>query len=281
MSRVEEILADVDQIPPFPRVARRVVELFEDPDVSADHLARVIQYDQAITANIMKMCNAAYFGSSRKIFSIREAVVILGHNTLKDLIMAGASVGYYEGAAGKGYKLEEGELWNHSVAAGLMAKLLSRYADGIDQGSAFTTGLLHDIGKRFMSAFVSEGFERIVEIVERKNCSFVRAEQEVIGINHAELGAIILEKWEFPVSQIEAVRNHHNPSAQTGAPLTALIALSDNLVISTGSGVGLNAPEAEKQPEYLKELGISQEEIRISMSDLILEMDKARELVDI
>lgn len=277
MNRIEEILACVSQIPPFPKVAHRVLELLEDPNVNAQHLAEVIQYDQAITANIMKMCNAAYFGLPHKISSIRDAVVILGQNTLKELIMVGASAAFYEGKAGGGYKLEEGELWKHSVAVGLMAKLLGRHVDSVDSGSSFTAGLLHDIGKRFLSVFVSDDFDRIMERVERDNYSFVGAEHEIIGINHAELGAIIMESWDFTSSQIEAVRKHHTSHALTDEPLTAITALSNRLVKSIG--VGEDILNSDVQVDVLKKLGISRKEVQICMADLIREMDRARELV--
>ncbi|MFO7760706.1 MAG: HDOD domain-containing protein [Thermodesulfobacteriota bacterium] len=281
MSKIEEIFTFVNRIPPFPGIARRVIELLEDPDVSAEYLADVIQYDQAITAHVMGMCNSAYFGFPRKIYSISEALVMLGQSALKDLVMAGAAAGYYEGKAGGGYKLEEGELWKHSVAVGLMAKSLGRYVSDVDLGSVFTVGLLHDIGKSFLSAFVSDDFDRIMERVERDDCSFVSAEYEVIGINHAEIGGIIMEKWEFPDSQIEAVRNHHAPFALTDEPLTALTALSNNLVKSIGIGGDAKGFNAEVREDGLKRLGISRVEMQLCMSDLILEMDKARELVNI
>ncbi len=278
MNRIEEILAFVNQIPPFPKVARRVIELLEDPDVNAGHLAEVIQYDQAITANIMKMCNAAYFGLPRKISSISEAVVMLGRNTLKELVIAGASVPFYEGGAGNGYRLDEGELWKHSVAVGLMAKLLGRHVRGIEVGSAFTVGLLHDIGKRFLSTFVSDEFEKIMDRVEKGHCSFVTAEQDIIGIDHAELGAIIMEKWEFIPSQVEAVRKHHIPHAMSEGPMIALTALSNSLVKDTGVGKA-DIFNSEIQSDVLNKLGINRSEIQSCMSDLLLEMDKARDLV--
>lgn len=278
MSRIEEVLALVNQIPPFPKVARRVIELLEDPDVNADHLADVIQYDQIITADILKMCNAAYFGLPHKLTSIHEAVVMLGHDSLKDLVMVGASVGFYKGEAGGGYELEEGELWKHSVAVALMAKLLGRYVRNVDPGSAFTVGLLHDIGKKFLSAFVHDDFERIMAEVGGSGASFVEAEHAVVGIDHAELGAMILEKWEFTPLQVEAVRKHHSLTAFEGKPLTALTALSDSLIKNIGLGEVGTAPEVRE--DISASLGISQEKVQSCVSELVPEMDKAREVVN-
>ncbi|MDH3393821.1 MAG: HDOD domain-containing protein, partial [Desulfobulbaceae bacterium] len=86
MNRLEEILALVRDVPPFPKVAQRVMELVENPSVTARKLAEVIQFDQAITANVLKICNASYFGLPRKVSSLDEALVLIGHDVLKDII---------------------------------------------------------------------------------------------------------------------------------------------------------------------------------------------------
>ena len=100
MSRLDEILSLVKHVPPFPKVAQRVSEMLNDPEVSATALAEVIQYDQVITANVLKICNAAYFGLSRKVSSLDEALVIVGNDTLKDIIITSSSARFYKGAAG-------------------------------------------------------------------------------------------------------------------------------------------------------------------------------------
>ncbi|RJX35570.1 MAG: HDOD domain-containing protein [Desulfurivibrio sp.] len=281
MNRVDEILALIRHVPPFPKVAERVMTLLRDPEVTARQLAEVIQYDQAITANVLKICNAAYFGLPRKVNSLDEGLVVIGHDILKDIIIASSSARFYQGKVGAGYGLEQGDMWRHSVATGIMAKLLVRHISEVDQGSAFTAALLHDIGKRFLSGFVADDFEQIVEKVTRENCSFVAAEQEILGIDHAVLGGMILEKWEFDQQLIDAVREHHNAMALEGAPLTALVALSNSLVISIGIGVGDDGLASELRGDGLKRFGITMEMLQLCMADLLTELDRAQELLNI
>ncbi len=281
MSRIDEILALARHVPPFPKVAASVMQLLKDPNVTVGQLAEVIQYDQVITGNVLKICNAAYFGLSHKINSLDEGLVFIGHDILKDIIIASSSARFYQGGAGAGYRLGQGEMWKHSVACAIMAKLLVRHIDEVDPGSAFTVGLLHDIGKRFLSSFVEDDFEKIVAKVDADGGSFVDAEREYLGMDHAELGGLILKNWQFDQELIDAVVHHHDLQALDEAPLTALLALSNSLVISMGIGVGVEGMAAELHGKGLARFAITEEMLDLSMADLLAELDRAQELLNI
>jgi putative nucleotidyltransferase with HDIG domain len=281
MSRIDDILSLVDQVPPFPKVARQVMKMLENENIKVRDLADVIQYDATITANILKTCNAAYYGLSRKVTSIEDALVVLGQQALKDIIITSSSVGFYKGKAGAGYLLEEGDLWKHAVAAAIMAQLLSPQFAGVDKGAAFTAGLLHDIGKRFISGFVGEELKKIVSYAHGEKSSFIEAEKGVIGISHAEFGALILERWDFDEEMVKAVRMHHNPLALEEGGLVALVALSNTLVISMGVGVGADGLAAPMEGESLGRFGITHELLEKAMSELWFELEKAEEMINL
>lgn len=281
MSRLEEIAALVSHVAPFPKVAVRILTMLDDPTVTARHLAEVIQFDQAIMVNLLKVCNSACFGLPRQVTSVEDALVLLGQDALKEIIITGSSAGFYSGRAGAGYQLEEGELWRHSVATALMARMLARYLDDVDSGSAFTCGLLHDIGKRFLGSLVAEEFQEIMERVGREECSFVQVEREVLGTDHAELGSMIFEKWGFAPGMVAAVRDHHRPDALQLESLTALTALSNSLVITMGIGVGADGLASEMQGAGLDRFGVSMDQLQVHMADLLTELEKARELIEL
>lgn len=281
MSRLDEILSLVKHVPPFPKVAQRVSEMLNDSEVSATALAEVIQYDQVITANVLKICNAAYFGLPRKVSSLDEALVIVGNDTLKDIIITSSSARFYKGAAGDGYKLDQGELWKHSIAVGIMAKELVKYVKGVEPGSAYTAGLLHDIGKRFLSSFVADDFKKIMMKVVQDDCSFVEAEKELVGASHAELGGMIMSQWGFPKEIELAVLQHHDPDALEKDPLTAIVALANTLVISMGIGVGADGLSVKMQGSGLKRFGITPMHLELCMANLLTELDRAQELFHI
>ncbi|ADH86375.1 HDOD domain-containing protein [Desulfurivibrio alkaliphilus] len=279
MSRVEEIVNLIEFVQPFPKVARRVMELLTDPEVEAKTLAEVIQYDQVITANVLKICNSPYYGLARKVSSLNEALVMIGHEPLKEIIVASSSAAYFKGEVGAGYALEQGELWRHSVAVGVLAKHLVGKIKEVEPGTAFTAGLLHDIGKRFLSSFVSDDFELIMAKVTQEKASFVEAEKDILGITHAELGGMILKRWDFPDEMQRAVQLHHDPEALAGEPLTALVALSNALVISAGIGVGADGLATRLKGEGLRRFGISQPHLDLAMVSLLEELEQAEELL--
>lgn len=279
MSRLDEIVNIANHIPPFPKVAMQVMQMLEDPKVQPKDLAEVIQYDSAITANLLKACNAAYFGLSRKVSSLDEALVLLGQDALKDILIASSSARFYKGKVGDGYQLEQGDLWRHSVATAIMARSIAPHFQGVNAGAAFTAGLLHDIGKRFLSSFVASDFKRIMDRTYVDGLSFMEAEREILGMDHAELGGLILRKWNFAEDMIQAVRAHHDPQALSQEPLTALIAMANTLIISIGIGVGADGLSGTMQGEGLKRFGISTREIDRYMSNLLLEMERAEEMM--
>ncbi|MDZ7642508.1 MAG: HDOD domain-containing protein [Desulfurivibrio sp.] len=281
MSRVEEIKNLIKEVQPFPKVARRVMEMLSDLEVEVKDLAEVIQYDQVITANVLKICNSPYFGLPRKVSSLQEALVLLGHDTLRDIIITSSSARFYQGAVGDGYELAQGELWRHSVAVGILAKQLVAKIEEVDSSTAFTAGLLHDIGKCFLSTFVADDFARIMEKVARERCPFIEAEKELLGINHAELGGVILKRWDFPEDVQQAVRDHHDSEALTKEPLTALVALANALVISMGIGVGADGLATRMRGEGLQRFGITQAHLDLAMANLLQELEEAEELLQL
>jgi putative nucleotidyltransferase with HDIG domain len=279
MNRLDEILNIANHIPPFPKVAIQVMKMLEQKEVKAKDLAEVIQYDSAITANLLKTCNAAYFGLTRKVSSLDDALVVVGQDILKDIIIASSSARFYKGGAGEGYQLEQGDLWRHSVATAILSKQLSGHFSEVDSGLAFTAGLLHDIGKRFLSSFVADDFKKLMELGHCTDSSFLEAEKEILGMNHAELGGLIIEKWEFSEELIAAVREHHDPDALDKSQLTALVALSNTLVVSLGIGVGADGLTGKMQGEGLGRFGISSRDLDRYLASLVLEMEKAEEMM--
>ncbi|HFQ80819.1 MAG TPA: HDOD domain-containing protein [Desulfobacterales bacterium] len=281
MTRMEEIMNIANHIPPFPKVALQVMKMLDNPEVKAKDLAQVIQYDSAITANLLKTCNAAYFGLTRKVSSLDDALVVVGQDILKDIIITSSSARFYKGGAGDGYQLEQGELWKHSVATAIMAKMMAAHFNEVNPNVAFTAGLLHDIGKRFLSSFVADEFAKIVKLAYESGGSFVEAEVEVLGMSHADLGAKIMKKWQFDQELIMAVKQHHDPDAIGKDQLTALVALANTQIMTMGIGVGADGLTSKIQGAGLKHYGITGRDLETYLAGLMLELEKAQEMMSL
>ncbi len=238
MSLIDTILKSVKRLPPFPVVIQRALKLIEDPRSSAQDVVDVIQFDQSITADVLKLCNSAYFGLRGTIHSLREALVMIGFDKLLEIVLSREAMHFYQRPC-RGYDLEDGQLWRHSVACALLSQIIDQRLNRERTATHFTAALLHDIGKLILSDFVKDYFQEIRRQLVEEKLSFVEAEKEVLGIDHAELGGRITEQWGFPPAIISGVRYHHAPFARSEAPdVVHLIYLCDVVSLLTGIGGG-------------------------------------------
>jgi putative nucleotidyltransferase with HDIG domain len=281
MNLVDEILQSATELPPFPAVIQRALQLVDDPKSSARDVVEIIQYDQSITADVLKLCNSAYFGLRRAVHSLNEALVMIGFDQLLEIILSRESAGLlYEPC--KGYDLEYGELWRHSVACGLLSRIVSTRLNRESTPAHFTAALLHDIGKMMLSKFVKDYFEEIRRMVQDRHLSFVEAEKEVLGIDHGELGGRITEQWEFPKSIVSAVRYHHAPgSAPENREMVELISLCDVVVMLTGIGGGADGLSYRGYEEVIKQHHLKGEDIERFIVQLEDRFQEVKELLKV
>ena len=215
---VDKIIDSITGLPPFPEVARRILELSRDPDASHKEIAEVIKYDDAITANCLKLCNSSYYSLTVKVFSITQAVNMLG---LKNIIMIALastkSLAAFAKAQQK-YCLTKGELWRHSVTTAIISQLLLKKANIEEDSILFTAALLHDFGKIVLDQYVEGDIDNLIELTQKEGLSLIDAEEQVFGIDHADLGGIIAEEWNFPNMLVQSIRNHHHEILPTHIP---------------------------------------------------------------
>ena len=276
MSLMEEIIAAVDEMPPFPQVVQRAMQELADPAYEVSGLVDILKVDQAVTANILKLCNSAYFGLPRKVSSLREAVVYLGADQLRQLLVSGAASKIYE-KPNEGYAVFADELWRHALATAVMAQVLRRHLRlKLDENMVFTAALLHDVGKVVLSAFVIDKYRAIESLVEGGECSFQEAEKEVLGFDHAEIGGKIAEKWEFPPEIIAAIAFHHEPSRASKELrlLTEVVALANNLAVMVGYGTGVDGLACRGHDLLLKKLNIVEKDLEGIVLLFQIEMEK-------
>jgi len=279
MNSIDQIFVSVKSLPPFPQVARRAAEMLSDPNANSRDLVKIIEYDQAITANILRLCNSAYFGIKVPVGSLHQAIAFLGHKNLMSIIFASCSVEYYRSYV-PGYDLEKGELWRHSVACAILSQILAQKTGQADYPLLFTAGLLHDIGKLVLSVFVRERFEQIMNLVHSQGCSFLDAEHRVLGLDHAELGGKIAEHWNFPPVISRAISLHHNPELIASRDsLAAIIHLADVGCLLMGIGVGADGLAYRAYQHVMHEFGFREKDFESALSKLVGELAKAEELV--
>jgi HD-like signal output (HDOD) protein len=235
-NRLLEIIMNTRDLPAMPHIACKVLELSSNPDTSAQQLQQVIADDQAMTARILKIANSALYSCSRKIKTLTEAIVMLGFNTIRSLVVTSASRNLYVSSS-KRMGLKERLMWEHSIGAAFGCRLLAKQRYPHLMEEAFLAGLMHDIGKLVLNQQAAEQYDDIVQIVYNENRAFCETEREVFGFDHAEVGERLINKWKLSPLLERAIADHHRPEALTADnPLLLLLDLSNRLCRRLGIG---------------------------------------------
>lgn len=251
---VEQILAAVKDIPPLPAIVPRVMVVLNDPNSSVAALAKVLGSDQAIASKLLRLSNSAFYGFSKHIGTIHDAVVLLGFKTIKGLIYALSLYSSFNEKVG-GYKLDKGELWRHSLCAAFVAQMISTKTKKGNSEQAFVAGLMHDIGKTILGEFLGNGSEDFAKHAEEE-VYFIKIEEEILGISHPEIGAKVCEKWNLPQELLDAVKFHHMPSEFDGDnPLVPIVHIADAVCLVLGLGIGTDGLSYPFDEGALKKIG--------------------------
>ncbi len=250
-----KIMDKVDAFPSIPGSAVRLLELVDQSDASIQEIEDVLRLDPGLTANVLKLTNSAFFGLPTKVGSVKRAIMLLGLKKLKQLIMASCVSAVMDKDI-PGYDLPAGELWRHSIAVSVAAEGLVRELDLEGGDDIFTAALLHDVGKLVLGQFIDDDYATL-EAVAGDNVSFEIAEKEVLGTDHAEVGARILEQWSLPSELVHAVRWHHNPEMSDAIhSSTDIVHVANMLCLMLGIGVGREGLQYQPSPVVTRRLGL-------------------------
>jgi putative nucleotidyltransferase with HDIG domain len=281
MRSLETLIESCHQLPPFPAVFNRALTLMNSPHVSLQEIVDTIQYDQSITANVLKICNSAHFGLRQPVGSLQEAVMFLGFSQLLEILLSGVT-GSMMGRAVSGYDLEAGELWKHSVSSALLSQIIARRINREPSPLIFTAALIHDIGKVMLNSYVADQYQYIKERVQTQGISFLEAEKEVLGIDHAELSAMIIEQWNFPREIIRAIRYHHTPlSATSDQEYVFQIYLCDLVAILTGIGGGVDGLSYSGFKEIMVHYNLNEKDIERFIAQLGDQINKVEAMIQV
>lgn len=223
--RLKVVLGKIQRLPTLPALYFQLMRELASPNASAESVADLIRKDVSLTAKILQLVNSAFFGVAHTVEDVRDAVQILGFSTVRTLSLSIYVFSRFDPATMPGFPMDR--LWNHSMATGLLARRIAAREWG-NLGiveAAFTGGILHDIGKLVLAYSLPELFQRAVDLARERRIGLWRAENEVIGGNHAEVGAYLLGLWGLPATIVESVAWHHHPQMREPlefSPLTAV-----------------------------------------------------------
>ncbi len=260
-------------LPTLPTVLVECNKLLEDPNVSASQLAKVIKTDQAVSSKVLKLVNSAFYGLSGKISTISQGIVVLGFNTVRNIILSLSVLDLLPKDADLG-EFEISDLWKHSLGCAVISKVFAQRIGVKDPEEAFIAGLLHDIGKIIIAKLFQEEFVTILKTTHKEKKLFLDAEQDVLGTAHDQIGGMLAKNWQLPETLSESISFHHNgEKTMKHAKLVYTIRLADIVTrgLQIGSGGDRVIPEIDKT---------AWDTLKVSYSDLARWVDDLDEEFD-
>ncbi len=248
--KLKDILATADKLPPFPDVVWKVMLLLKKM-APVSEIESVIKYDQSITARVLALSQSVYYSRRQKVSSLHDAILILGSQKLIQVVMASSVMRYYYSDAG-GSNSYERDLWQHSVSTAIMAEMLGKHLKHKKVLSAYTAGLLHDIGKTVLNSYARIYLGAALNQMQERGLELLEIERKGMGIDHQELGELIARRWKFPEEVVAGIGFHHLPhKAKSYKDIAAIVYAADKIAMSMETAEeGKNIVETEEDPIF-------------------------------
>jgi HD-like signal output (HDOD) protein len=238
----------------IPMMVKKLLNVFDDPALSLREIATFVSNDPLLTTHLLKAVNSPLFGFTGRVTSITQALLLLGLNAAKGLLLGVEAFRHAKG-------LEE--LWGHSVGTAIMARVTGKKAGLQETEDLFVAGLIHDIGKVFLNLKLPNEYRRALTLAHTKEAFIIDTEKEVFETTHAEVAGWVLERWHLSPSLIEPIRYHHEPSlAKKQSAGTAVVHFSDVLTRALGFGSGGDALVPRIDERAWARLNLSRAEIK-------------------
>lgn len=260
----------INALPTVPATLRRISVMMEKPRISLEELGRLIANDPALTSKILKMVNSAAYGFPGRISSVSHATMILGLNVIKGLLL-GVSV----------FELMEKTmigLWDHSMGCTVAARIIAQKKGLKEPEEVSICGLLHDIGKTVLTLLFAEQYGKAMRDAEKEGATVYETETRYFQASHADIGHLLVRKWNFPANLCNAIRYHHTPHLSKESFLeTAIVHVADVLVRAKGIGYPGDLVVPAVQPDAWRILNLSTDDVRDILSHLEEGAASARE----
>lgn len=209
-SDLKQLINDDLELSSLPDIYNRISHLLNDDDSTHEQITEVIQSDPALSVRILKVVNSSFYGYPQQISTIIQAIGILGRRSLRNIILSTIIAGMCRRMSNDIFEMET--YWQHSVRTAVLSKLLVLHSDRkAEAESIFIAGLLHDIGKLVIAHQLPEQASQIqIQELESEQSPW-QVEKNILGFDHTELGAQLVQQWNLPDVLVETIRYHHEP----------------------------------------------------------------------
>lgn len=237
-AQVKERLRD---LPPLSAVVTELIASMGSDTLSSEDLAAKLSTDPALSAKTLRMANSSFYGMSRQVESVHDAVTVLGLRTVRTLVVASGITGGFKVPATPQFDFHA--FWRHAVGTALCGQVLAKELS-MDSDIGFTVGLLHDIGQVALACCFPDAYTQALSYQLAHDVLLVDAERKVLGTDHAAIGGQISELWRFSPAIVEAIAYHHDPAMHHGPGLVGLTHMAD----AFSHALGLSRQQNESVP---------------------------------
>ncbi len=251
----------VQDLPALPTVVMRILKETEKPDACAHTIERMLSAEQALASKVLRVVNSAYYGLSGQVTSLSQAIVILGLQQIRNLVLSVSAFGAIKPRTARQQETLK-VFWLHSFGTAAATQIIAQRKRLTTQNAevAFVGGLLHDIGRLFLFSNFTQTYDQVIRYAEQKKMPIEKAEERLLGLNHAAVGAQMAEHWKLPKAIIKMIGEHEDPAETEVDPLLYSLHIADWItkdLYFDPERVGCNQP-----PEFVLEwLNFTPEEI--------------------
>jgi HD-like signal output (HDOD) protein len=256
---IQEHLRQIRDLAPLPTLAAEIIAISNNPKSTARDLALIIQKDQSLAARLLRIVNSAYYNFYRKISDVSRTIVILGLLEVKNITLAACLMQNFPTRRGPYFTPEL--YWRHALGAAYITRSLAKLCKDLSPEDAFTMGLLHDFGKVIFDQHFGAVFDVILREAAEKNQPLNQVEKELVGIDHAVIGALVAENWNLPKTLVHAIRYHHEPYISFSDRRVSFVHLANYFCHKLKIGASGNPAPEELHPGTLPALGIENKNI--------------------
>lgn len=278
-ARLEEIVSGIQGLPTLPTMLTEINKMMMDPSTTAKQMGALISSDPSITSKILRVVNSSFYGFPSRITTITHAIVILGFNTVKSIVLSVSVFGSLNSEDTDSFNMTQ--FWEHSIGVGACTKVVAARTGFSAPEEFFIAGLLHDVGKIILRQHLPDDFEKALAIVRERGVPLRVAEEEVFGINHAEIGGHLLETWKLSKGLVNTIRYHHNPGlAGDETKVASIVHMGDILARCLCLGNGGDPYVPAIADSAWEALGLDEDIFPSLLKDCWDEAKKARVYLD-